>query len=57
MIAIDNNGGIENPHPLHIEKNISFQEPTLSKYDDLQELVALDPIHDVSASMGWPFQE
>ena len=30
-----------------------FEEPVLSKYTDMQELLLLDPIHDVDES-GWP---
>ncbi|MBU0678740.1 MAG: PqqD family protein [Verrucomicrobia bacterium] len=31
----------------------SFQAPSLDKYDDLQDLLLADPIHDVDAG-GWP---
>ena len=31
----------------------SFEPPILSKYSDVQELLILDPIHDVSDA-GWP---
>lgn len=31
----------------------SFEPPLLSKYSDMQELLILDPIHDVSEA-GWP---
>ena len=30
-----------------------FLSPVLSKYDDMQELLLVDPIHDVDES-GWP---
>lgn len=30
-----------------------FQKPNLRKYSDMQELLLLDPIHDVDES-GWP---
>jgi len=32
-----------------------FETPVLSKYTDMQELLLLDPIHDVDPSAGWPF--
>ena len=32
---------------------ISFSVPVLHKYTDMQELLLLDPIHEVGAS-GWP---
>lgn len=30
-----------------------WQEPTLDSFDDLQELLLLDPVHDVTEA-GWP---
>ncbi len=30
-----------------------FEKPKLGKYNDMQELLLLDPIHDVD-EMGWP---
>jgi hypothetical protein len=32
---------------------VSFETPRLNKYSDMQELLLLDPIHDVDAT-GWP---
>jgi hypothetical protein len=32
----------------------SFIEPVLNKYTDLEELLLLDPIHDISPETGWP---
>ena len=34
----------------------SFEQPVLYKYADMQDLLALDPIHDVDES-GWPNQQ
>jgi len=34
-------------------KKVSFSPPRLSKYTDMQELLLLDPIHDVDET-GWP---
>jgi hypothetical protein len=31
----------------------AFQPPTLESYNDMQDLLLLDPIHDVD-DMGWP---
>jgi hypothetical protein len=44
-------------HP-HFEKRIakgnnSFEKPVLQKYTDMQDLLLLDPIHEVD-EMGWP---
>jgi hypothetical protein len=32
----------------------AFIEPVLNKYTDLEELLLLDPIHDISPETGWP---
>jgi hypothetical protein len=32
----------------------SFTPPVLSKYSDMQDLLLLDPIHDVDEEAGWP---
>ena len=34
-------------------KKQPFESPTLNKYTDMEELLALDPIHEVD-EMGWP---
>ena len=33
-----------------------FAEPVLERYDDLRDLLLLDPVHDVSES-GWPLRK
>jgi Coenzyme PQQ synthesis protein D (PqqD) len=33
--------------------NLPFEMPKLNKYTDMQDLLALDPIHDVDEA-GWP---
>jgi len=33
-----------------------FQPPVLQKFDDLQQLMLLDPIHDVD-DKGWPYRK
>ena len=30
-----------------------FEPPTLSKYKDMQDMLLLDPVHDVEEA-GWP---
>jgi hypothetical protein len=34
-------------------KRVAFVEPALQRFDDLQDLLMLDPIHDVDQT-GWP---
>jgi hypothetical protein len=31
--------------------------PTLHVYSDLAELIAIDPVHEVDASLGWPARQ
>ncbi len=33
--------------------SVSLSEPTLSRFDDIQDLLLLDPIHEVEEA-GWP---
>jgi hypothetical protein len=32
----------------------NYEKPTLNVYADMEELLLLDPIHDVSDDVGWP---
>lgn len=43
----------ENTVPQNGSIRRQFQTPVLQKYTDMQELLLLDPIHDVD-DMGWP---
>jgi hypothetical protein len=45
------NGQTEQPTPR--ENLIRFERPSLQKYSDMQELLLLDPIHEVDET-GWP---
>ncbi len=36
-----------------LDNNEIYEIPVLEKYSDMQDLILLDPIHDVSAK-GWP---
>ena len=31
-----------------------FEPPRLERFTDMQELIALDPVHDVTDAEGWP---
>ncbi|HEY9854073.1 MAG TPA: PqqD family protein [Leptolyngbyaceae cyanobacterium] len=35
-------------------EKLPFEPPSLQKYTDMEELLALDPIHEVDEQMGWP---
>lgn len=36
-----------------VAANVTYTVPTLEKYDDMEELLLLDPIHEVDEA-GWP---
>ncbi len=36
------------------DKRLFFSVPVLNKYSDMQDLLLLDPIHDVDEEAGWP---
>ena len=57
-LIVPYNQSSELPEPeIRVPQNGSmrrqFQTPVLHKYTDMQELLLLDPIHDVD-DMGWP---
>jgi hypothetical protein len=33
---------------------VPFEPPILERFDDMQELLLLDPVHEVSDEEGWP---
>ncbi|MGH7884318.1 MAG: PqqD family protein [Thermodesulfobacteriota bacterium] len=37
-----------------INNNAVYKEPSLEKYTDMQDLLLLDPIHEVDDNTGWP---
>jgi hypothetical protein len=41
------------PVPADWADELSFEEPELKRYTDMQELLLLDPVHDVGVG-GWP---
>ncbi len=38
------------------EARHEYRTPQVEVYSDLAELIALDPVHEVDAEMGWPVQ-
>lgn len=36
------------------DAKLTFSVPTLNKYSDMQDLLLLDPIHEVDDEAGWP---
>lgn len=38
------------------ELDAALPPPALTRHADLQELIELDPIHEVDTAQGWPFR-
>lgn len=34
---------------------LPWESPTLSKFTDMEDLLLLDPVHEVSPQQGWPY--
>ncbi len=50
-----NSNGKTAPIPAEINgEKPNFEPPSLNKYTDMEELLALDPIHEVDTEVGWP---
>jgi hypothetical protein len=45
--------GVPDRQPWHPQSSTSFSLPVLDRFDDLRDLLLLDPVHDVSQA-GWP---
>lgn len=37
-----------------LEARGPWETPALEKFTDMEDLLALDPVHDVDAAVGWP---
>jgi hypothetical protein len=37
-------------------ENLPYAPPSLESYGDMEDLIMLDPIHDVSEQHGWPIR-
>ncbi len=47
--------GLHAPEPWSPQFSNPFSTPVLDRFDDLRDLIFLDPVHDVSEA-GWPLQ-
>lgn len=57
LIALDLTEELQNseiPTSISSIEKLEFELPTLQKYTDMEELLALDPIHEVDDAAGWP---
>ncbi|MEK9500344.1 PqqD family protein [Gaopeijia maritima] len=53
VVPFESDGSAQGP-PEAAER-LAYDAPRLEKFDDLQDLLMLDPIHDVD-QVGWPMQ-
>lgn len=37
------------------ETRLPWQPPSLAKFTDMEDLLLLDPVHEVSPAQGWPY--
>ena len=61
IVVPDNENKPENDESSHVqvqtglkENKPDFEIPKLNKYTDMQDLLLLDPIHEVDDKEGWP---
>ncbi|MHC4268329.1 MAG: PqqD family protein [Planctomycetota bacterium] len=61
IVIFNNENSQENDESSHLQDQIElnenkpvFEVPILNKYSDMQDLLLLDPIHDVDDEQGWP---
>lgn len=55
--ALDDAGAAEDLSPREEESPAApppFEPPLLEKYEDMQDLILLDPVHEVDDEKGWP---
>jgi len=45
--------GSHEPTPTQVSERRAYQRPVLEKHTDMQDLILLDPVHDISEA-GWP---
>ncbi len=64
LVVLDNENITENDESPHgqvqtglKETKPDFEAPKLNKYTDMQDLLLLDPIHDVDETEGWPTRQ
>jgi hypothetical protein len=53
LVIAHDDGRPADPVRAEWPEGLRFEAPTLSRYTDMQELLLLDPVHDVGVA-GWP---
>jgi hypothetical protein len=44
----------DNTPPLESSKKLEFDELIYTKFDDMSDLIMIDPIHEADETKGWP---
>ncbi len=47
-------GSVQSKTPMAVDTQPEFTPPVLEKYTDMQDLLLIDPIHEVDDEQGWP---
>lgn len=56
-LLIDIDGPADTEPGAHVTHPGEYADPILEIYEDLQELIVLDPVHDADPERGWPAQQ
>jgi Coenzyme PQQ synthesis protein D (PqqD) len=57
IVGLEGDGPVASPEPDGVAPSgdrPAFEAPVLERFDDLQDLILLDPVHEVSEEQGWP---
>jgi hypothetical protein len=55
QLVVPRTGGAAESNAL--PRQIDATAPALTRHDELQDLIELDPIHEVDTAQGWPFRD
>jgi hypothetical protein len=54
LVALEDGAPAASPLELPASEMREFQPPVLESYSDMQDILLLDPIHEVDDKAGWP---
>ncbi len=55
LLVASNDGPAASP-PQFVASSPAFVPPAVEIYSDLADLIAIDPVHEVDATAGWPIR-
>jgi hypothetical protein len=56
LLVADETGAAPAAPPAPSGERTAFAKPTLNKFTDMQDIILLDPVHEVDAR-GWPYDK